>query len=60
MINKLTGVALSFYLGHTKHVDNLVKAAKVGIKPTGSDAYHPELWKGIHWKYYFDQVSEVK
>jgi hypothetical protein len=58
VINKLTGVAINFYLNHTEHVEKLMKEAKVGIQPTGQDAFHPELWKGIHWKYYFDKQVE--
>ena len=39
---------------HTDHVKRLVASVDGDpIYPTGSDVIRPELWKGIHWKWFF-------
>jgi len=45
------------------HVEQLVDYHRVGntpaVKPTGSDLGRPELWKDIHWLWYFEQRPEA-
>lgn len=47
--------AEAFYRIHEKYVDLLVEQAKryKGVPPSGSDIFNPEVWKDIHWKWYF-------
>lgn len=46
--------ARSFYNAHRDHVLKLYmnKRDDEGIAPSGSDMFHPELWKGIHWRWF--------
>lgn len=39
---------------HHDHVLKLVAGEAQGIKPSGSDGRRPELWKSIHWRWFFD------
>lgn len=50
----------AWYREHRTHVQKLLKNAfdsrnPVSIKPTGSDLHRPELWKTIHWRWFFEQ-----
>lgn len=52
--------AHQWYTAHSEHVQNLLKNSfgKKGVEPTGSDASHPELWKAIHWIWFFNFENE--
>lgn len=45
---------LNYYKVHSDHVLRLMNGAEVRIEPTGSDRINPALWKGIHWKWFFE------
>lgn len=46
--------ALSWYEQHKDHVDMISEGAVTDkISPSGSDLFRPELWKGIHWLWFF-------
>ena len=36
---------------HGPHIARLISQADVAYPPSGSDWWHPELWKGEHWKW---------
>ena len=43
-----------FYARHTNHVDSIRKAkGELSVAPSGSDIFHPDLWKAIHWNWFF-------
>jgi len=44
--------AFTFKHDHADHVAVLISDAKVAVAPSGYDRRHPELWKGIHWKWF--------
>jgi len=46
--------AFEWYLQHKKHIYSLIKKDTNKIPPRGSDLFHPELWKEIHWKWFLD------
>lgn len=39
---------------HADHVANLVYEKGPAVAPSGSDVFRPELWKGIHWRWFFE------
>jgi hypothetical protein len=45
---------------HLFHVLRLVGGAKVAYPPSGSDCFHPELWKAEHWKWFADEKLTFK
>lgn len=48
--------AMAWYTEHENHVDQMLELLGVrtkGIRPSGSDMFRPELWKDIHWKWFF-------
>lgn len=52
--NKIRENAMNWFKEHKKHVYSLVDETKDKVAPSGSDLYHPELWKGIHWRWFLD------
>jgi hypothetical protein len=45
--------ARAYYDAHKPHVISMYLSKKtVGIAPSGSDMFRPELWKGIHWRWF--------
>lgn len=54
--------AAAWWDGHKPHVDRLIKSQEgsgSAYPPSGSDQYHPELWKAPHWRW-FDGVVNGK
>jgi len=51
----MTDTAGDWYIDHQDHVDRLMASTTDKFAPSGSDRFHPELWKAQHWKYYFDE-----
>ena len=51
-LREVARLANEFKKNHASHVDNLIKIAKIAVAPSGSDLFHPELWKPIHWKWF--------
>lgn len=50
--------ARAWYLEHREHVDRLVKHETSLFAPSGSDCWHPELWKEGSWKWFLRHFSE--
>lgn len=44
--------AFTYKHDHPEHVEFLMSKTDYSIAPTGSDLYHPELWKGSHWNWF--------
>lgn len=49
--------AYNWYEKHDKHVEKLLSVAKNSVKPSREDLNHPELWKPMHWKWFFENFS---
>lgn len=54
---QLKDKALSWYKEHQLHVNKLVHGKKIEIAPSGSDMFRPELWKAIHWVWFFKHMN---
>lgn len=54
---KVLDKAMKWYNNHEEHVDTMIEEIlgkqMKGVPPSGSDLYNPELWKDIHWKWFF-------
>lgn len=50
--------AAKWYCEHRQHVESLRKESSNAIYPGVEDCGHPELWKGIHWNWYFNQKED--
>jgi len=48
--------ALNWRERHWQHVVRLETFAPDGVAPSGSDVWHPELWKDIHWRWLRESV----
>ena len=48
---RVMAVGLRWYNLHKEHVDSLCKEEKELYPPSGSDCFHPELWKSGHWNW---------
>ncbi len=47
----------AWYAERAAHVDRMIATDNdiiPAIEPAGSDALHPELWKDIHWVWFFE------
>jgi hypothetical protein len=55
-VEKVETTGREWYLSHRDHVKGLVKSAEggEGYPPSGSDLFHPELWKSKHWVWFFE------
>lgn len=51
---KALSKAEKWYIEHTDYVNNLITDGARAVKPTGADYFHPELWKGIHWRWFLN------
>ena len=45
---------------HYDHVRKLINSGSVRYPPSGSDAYHPGLWKAAHWRWFIYDVLKEK
>lgn len=45
--------ACHWFHDHSYHVAGLVKDKGANVAPVGSDLFRPELWKDIHWRWFF-------
>lgn len=55
---QINNSANHFYARHEKHVDAIRKAAEgASVAPSGSDLFRPELWKAIHWNWFFTEFT---
>lgn len=50
--------AKSFINKNSGHVNWLMNDRAPSVAPSGSDLNHPELWKDIHWNWFFDHFAE--
>ncbi len=50
--------AIRFWYEHKRHVNGLMDDRVPSVAPSGSDMNHPELWKPIHWNWFFDHYAE--
>ena len=50
--------AKEWYDKHTEHVDKLRESTKLSVRPSLEDFYHPELWKNIHWNWFFEEGED--
>lgn len=49
----------NWYNGHSRLVDGLMQNSRGNsVAPSGSDLDYPELWKAIHWNWFFDELYE--
>ncbi|MBK8467848.1 MAG: hypothetical protein IPL32_18710 [Chloracidobacterium sp.] len=51
-----------WFLKHEPHVRNVVlcrSRSASHIEPTGSDKERPELWKDIHWLWFFMKTGRL-
>lgn len=44
--------AFTFLHDHSDHIYTLFNKLTPMIAPSGTDLWHPELWKGIHWNWF--------
>ena len=44
---------------HKDHIKKLVDSCSNEITPTGEDFVRPELWKGIHWRWFLKETGVV-
>lgn len=44
--------AFTFLHDHPDHIHSLFNKDTSWVAPSGSDLWHPELWKGIHWAWF--------
>ena len=51
---KVREKAMEWFQDHKSHVYSLIEKDTPKVAPSGSDMYKPELWKGIHWKWFLD------
>lgn len=49
--------AYEWYENHKEHVEKIIEEGDNSIKPSKEDIEHPELWKGIHWSWFFDNYN---
>jgi len=49
--------AYAWYEKHDKHVEKLLEGISKSVKPSKEDINHPELWKGIHWRWFFENFN---
>jgi hypothetical protein len=53
--------AREWYENHKAHVQAIYsKSRHVGIAPCGSDMFRPELWKGIHWRWFKNEFAHFE
>lgn len=50
---EIKAAAEKFFSAHKNHVAEISKDTEHVVAPSGSDLFRPELWKGIHWLWYF-------
>ena len=46
-----------FLSEHKDHVIIIIKEKTNAVAPSGSDLFKPELWKAIHWNWFFETFS---
>ncbi len=56
-IKQVYDKAFTFLHDHADHVNSLFEKTTPCIAPSGSDLFHPELWKGIHWAWFIKKES---
>lgn len=49
----------NWYKEHEDHVHDLIKDTEISVKPSGSDLLKPELWKDIHWNWFFEEIGRI-
>lgn len=51
--------AFTYLHDHADHVNDLLIDAFLdyAVAPSGSDMFHPELWKPIHWKWFKERLE---
>lgn len=37
---------------HVEHVRSVLNEGETAYPPSGSDCFHPELWKSGHWRWF--------
>lgn len=49
---EITSKGRDFYQTHRKDINKRVKGVVYITAPSGSDLFHPELWKESHWNWF--------
>ena len=47
-----------FLSAHKEHVASICADKENAVAPSGSDLFKPELWKAIHWNWYFETFGK--
>lgn len=54
----LIAIGNEWYNKHTEHVNKLVQNVTISVPPSGVDVLSPELWKPMHWRWFFDVLAQ--
>lgn len=58
--NEMIERGARWYRTHQKHVSGLMYGCtSPSVKPVGEDARRPELWKALHWKWFFEMRQDA-
>lgn len=52
---RIAVAADKYFAGSRAHVNRLIADCDVAIKPEREDLRDPRLWKGIHWRWFFEE-----
>lgn len=55
---ELYNKAFTYSHDNSELVHNSFNKKTPSIAPSGSDMFHPELWKDIHWSWFFKYVND--
>jgi len=58
-LKELYGKAFTYKHDHADHVALLLNNAEYCTSPSGSDMFHPELWKESHWRWYHEVLDSL-
>lgn len=50
-------IAWGWYENHKEFVEHLMEGETNRVKPSNEDINHPNLWKSIHWVWFFDNYN---
>ena len=51
---KVREEAMKFFQPRKNQIYKNLEKDTPKVAPSGSDLFHPELWKSIHWKWFLD------
>jgi len=53
--SKLYDKAYTWKFEHQSHIEKMMEGIAFPIPPSEQDMFQPELWKGIHWKWFINE-----